>query len=41
MLFRSDLVAKEKNLQQELTARIKKVREGLIEIMQAGAHGDL
>jgi len=36
-----DLVAKEKKLQQELTARIKKVREGLIEIMQAGAHGDL
>jgi len=36
-----DLVAKEKNLQQELTARIKKVREGLIEIIQAGAHGEL
>jgi len=36
-----DLVAKEKNLQQELTTRIKKVREGLIEIMQTGAHGDL
>jgi uncharacterized protein (DUF302 family) len=36
-----DLVAKEKKLQKELTARIKKVREGLIEIMQAGAHGEL
>jgi uncharacterized protein (DUF302 family) len=36
-----DLVAKEKKLQKELTARIKEVRNGLIEIMQAGAHGDL
>lgn len=36
-----DLVAKEKKLQKELTARIKAVRSGLIEIMQAGAHGDL
>lgn len=36
-----DLVAKEKKLQKELTARIKEVRNGLIEIMKAGAHGDL
>jgi uncharacterized protein (DUF302 family) len=36
-----DLVAKEKKLQKELTARIKGVRNGLIEIMQAGAKGDL
>jgi uncharacterized protein (DUF302 family) len=36
-----DLVAKEKKLQKELTARIKKVRDGLIEIMMAGAHGEL
>jgi len=36
-----DLVAKEKHLQQELTTRIKAVRQGLIEIMQAGAKGEL
>jgi uncharacterized protein (DUF302 family) len=36
-----DLVAKEKNLQQELTTRIKAVRDGLIEIMRAGAKGEL
>lgn len=36
-----DLVAKEKKLQKELTNRIKKVRDGLIEIMKAGAHGEL
>lgn len=36
-----DLVAKEKKLQKELTARIKAVRNGLIEIMQAGAKGEL
>jgi uncharacterized protein (DUF302 family) len=36
-----DLVAKEKKLQQELTTRIKAVRDGLIEIMQAGAKGEL
>ena len=36
-----DLVAKEKNLQKELTARIKDVRNGLIEIMKAGAKGEL
>jgi len=36
-----DTVAKEKKLQKELTNRIKKVRDGLIEIMKAGAHGEL
>jgi len=36
-----DLVAKEKKLQGELTRRIKKVRDGLIDIMKAGAHGEL
>jgi len=36
-----DLVAKEKKLQKELTERIKAVRDGLIEIMQAGAKGEL
>jgi uncharacterized protein (DUF302 family) len=36
-----DLVAKEKHLQQDLTARIKTVRDGLIEIMRAGAKGEL
>ena len=36
-----DLVAKEKKLQKELTERIKGVRNGLIEIMQAGAKGEL
>jgi len=36
-----DLVAKEKRLQKELTTRIKAVRQGLIEIMQAGAKGEL
>lgn len=36
-----DMVAKEKNLQQELTTRIKAVRDGLIEIMRAGAKGEL
>jgi uncharacterized protein (DUF302 family) len=36
-----DVVAKEKKLQQELTTRIKAVRDGLIEIMQAGAKGEL
>ncbi|MHB1083253.1 MAG: DUF302 domain-containing protein [Thiobacillus sp.] len=36
-----DLVAKDKHLQKELTARIKDVRNGLIEIMQAGARGEL
>ncbi|MBT9590159.1 MAG: DUF302 domain-containing protein [Thiobacillus sp.] len=36
-----DLVAKEKKLQKELTARIKAVRDGLIGIMQAGAKGEL
>lgn len=36
-----DLVAKEKKLQKELTARIKAVRDGLIEIMRAGAKGEL
>ncbi len=35
------LLAKEKKLQGKLTARIKQVRDGLIEIIQAGAHGDL
>jgi uncharacterized protein (DUF302 family) len=36
-----DLVAAEKKLQQQLTARIKAVRDGLIEIMRAGAKGEL
>lgn len=36
-----DMVAAEKRLQQRLTTRIKAVREGLIEIMQAGAKGAL
>ncbi|MHB1093264.1 DUF302 domain-containing protein [Thiobacillus sp.] len=36
-----NLVAKEKNLQKKLTARIKEVRDGLINIMNAGAHGEL
>lgn len=36
-----DLLAKDKKLQQELTARIKAVRKSLIEIMQAGAKGEL
>lgn len=36
-----DLVAKEKKLQKALTERIKGVRNGLIEIMKAGAHGEL
>lgn len=36
-----DLVAKDKRLQKELTTRIKTVRQGLIEIMQAGAKGEL
>jgi uncharacterized protein (DUF302 family) len=36
-----DLVAKEKKLQKELTARIKAVRDGLLEIMRAGAKGEL
>jgi uncharacterized protein (DUF302 family) len=36
-----DLVAKEKRLQQDLTTRIKAVRNGLIEIMKAGAKGEL
>lgn len=36
-----DMVATEKKLQQRLTTRIKAVREGLIEIMQAGAKGAL
>lgn len=36
-----DMVAKEKQLQKELTQRIKGVRDGLIEIMQAGATGAL
>lgn len=36
-----DLVAKEKKLQKELTERIKAVRNGLIEIMRAGAKGEL
>lgn len=36
-----NLVAKEKNLQKKLTARIKEVRDGLINIMKAGAHGEL
>jgi uncharacterized protein (DUF302 family) len=36
-----DLVAKEKKLQKELTERIKAVRNGLIEIMKAGAKGEL
>src|SRR5574340_632716 len=35
------LLAKEKKLQSKLTERIRHVRDGLIEIMQAGAHGDL
>jgi hypothetical protein len=34
-------VAKEKKLQKELTERIKAVRNGLIEIMRAGAKGEL
>ncbi len=34
-------LAKEKGLQKDLKARIEKVRDGLIEIMQAGAKGDL
>lgn len=36
-----NLVAKEKNLQKKLTARIREVRDGLINIMKAGAHGEL
>lgn len=36
-----DMVAKEKKLQEALTTRIKAVRDGLIEIMQAGAKGEL
>ena len=36
-----DMVAKEKKLQKALTERIKGVRDGLIEIMQAGATGAL
>ena len=36
-----DMVAKEKKLQKELTERIKAVRDGLIEIMRAGAKGEL
>jgi uncharacterized protein (DUF302 family) len=36
-----DMVAKEKKLQKELTDRIKAVRNGLIEIMKAGAKGEL
>lgn len=36
-----DMVAKEKKLQKELTARIKAVRDALIQIMQAGAKGEL
>lgn len=36
-----DIVAKEKKLQKELTERIKAVRNGLIEIMRAGAKGEL
>ncbi|PKO63291.1 MAG: hypothetical protein CVU23_11520 [Betaproteobacteria bacterium HGW-Betaproteobacteria-17] len=36
-----DMVAKEKQLQEALTARIKAVRDALIEIMQAGAKGEL
>ncbi|MHB1352281.1 MAG: DUF302 domain-containing protein [Thiobacillus sp.] len=36
-----DMVAAEKRLQPRLTTRIKAVREGLIEIMQAGAKGAL
>jgi uncharacterized protein (DUF302 family) len=36
-----DLVAKDHKLQKALTARIKTVRDGLIEIMKAGAHGEL
>jgi len=36
-----DMVAKEKKLQKELTERIKAVRNGLIEIMKAGAKGEL
>ncbi|MGV8990480.1 MAG: DUF302 domain-containing protein [Thiobacillus sp.] len=36
-----DLLAKEKKLQKVLTERIKGVREGLIEIMKAGATGAL
>lgn len=35
------MVAKEKKLQKELTARIKAVRDALIEIMRAGAKGEL
>ncbi len=36
-----DMLAKEKKLQKVLTKRIKGVRDGLIEIMQAGAKGAL
>lgn len=36
-----DMLAKEKKLQKVLTKRIKGVRDGLIEIMQAGATGAL
>jgi len=36
-----DMVAKEKNLQKALTERIKSVRDGLLEIMEAGATGAL
>ena len=36
-----DMVAKDKKLQKALTERIKGVRNGLIEIMQAGAKGAL
>ena len=36
-----DLVAKETKLQSELSERIKSVRDGLLDIMKAGAHGEL
>lgn len=36
-----DLVAKETKLQSELSARIKTVRDGLLDIMKAGANGEL
>ena len=36
-----DMVAKEKKLQKELTERIRKVRDGLLDIMKAGANGEL
>ena len=35
------MVAQKKKLQKELTARIKAVRDALIEIMRAGAKGEL